>query len=1588
MFKHKNKTERKKLIRINFDRIKQFAKHLDKKQVPAICIAVIVICIAALVRINVSKHFVIKFENITTDEPPTYQWHYHTNPKVEKNQDVIEAFNVKTTENCDYSVVTLKNVPEVAEEESVSVYGLKDGKIDKCVLTNAKNGDKCYIGLFDYDGFALVKEKPSVHVEKQTINAKASDDVGFSFVGYMPDKTDLSIRRVKEKAKESIYAYDIKVFDGKGEVFQPTVGKPLVVTIKSSEFRKYQNKILDAVHIDENGHVEYATIVSQGKNHISFVAQHFSEYVIRVHDTDTGLPVTPRRTYHFLSYEFTERDEGGVTIYSSRDFEFYNTAGDIQTTQIIKNKDSLELIPIPPHREGKYFYGWYIAEVVSSEDGVTEYKWGDNPQRVEFNKPITVSETDDTDIYVAPIYSNYRFVTFHENEEDQTNGKNVLTRKMVALGDDLVQYVKISDVRAQPPDAQRIVFWGWRYGDTVEQTVAADGSEIEKTISITETNSEDHLYPIFKQARWLTFVAGPSGSGAKYVPARFVIQGESEDSLPVSTRTGYRFDGWFTEETGGIQVSDADGNIVSGNHDLGEGNEISGGQLTLHENLKLYAHWTEIATADYVVVFWKQKVTDDKNATDKTYDYDTTVTRSGPSGTDITSSAADRSKSTGDYTCFTYSKTTVNNDGKIKSDGTTVINVYYDRDLMTINFNFRSADTGLPAGVQEEYTYTATTGTSTPQYGRVGGEYVQLDRESTTVYILSRNNYGTTEYTGTIYDANSNVVTNPVYPTTYYRSTGGRNQLYWRPTTAYIWSYNGEEYTGTRYTRSSSTSKMLVWTGLYGQTFAQNGYEWETVSGFRWNEQSGGGGTTQTMLDGFVQTSNPYNLYSQGTFSTANYIYHYKQNLDGTYSLENRVAAKTTNSTVNFNLSNKFPGFTVSSYSTGSSGFSPSGGSTTAAPGGKITSGSYPLHIYHSRNKYSVTINYNYIGGPADYTINNIPFEAKLSDYINKNAGYYKPSREHFNFLGWYQADKGDASDPPDFDLNATMPAANVVAYAHWDPIWYRVEIDPNGAEIDHVNGTDHGSTYFWLAYGTSVGQYQGIGRSYVPDDNGDYVYLNIVFDNENGGNGINANLRNALYIPYQADGDYHDYYNNTDFAGYTYAGSGLSYDAFKACISEQRYRPIMGNESYTLMGWYKVLPNGSLASTPYSFSDEIDTDVKLRAVWKRSELYYLAYNPIMTGLTGVGGTITQYIDPLEASGEGGKFTDQATAIALAGPDNITPGYKFQGWRIVDGTGHPKQGNTVIDPGEEFTVDSQFADSDGCVHMEAFYEPENNLTLRRVSIASLILDANGGTVNSKGLESGSTYVYADTGDNTLHLDKQQNNIKLDLIDYYKNFEHDDGHVLLGWNKTTDAGNYIPDYYADIQLGIDKKDVTTLYAVWEPTVYITFDNQTVDTLEFNISFSNYGGTVYTGHINEVTSRFEREEYTGTRIVLAPGESIKFVLPEGDGATYNFNGSYTGSKDKLYVYNDTYGSTAYNKYDSYAGTGTMITDKTGRVITFYDEEFITPAPTAVNSSNAPTFMLMALISLSGAVLVLHLGRKRLLHRKRCDNKTTNL
>ena len=317
-----------------------------------------------------------------------------------------------------------------------------------------------------------------------------------------------------------------------------------------------------------------------------FEAESFSIYLIKEHDDNSEDTATPRVFYHFLSQNYTQVEDGEDIYYTADAYSFPNKYNEMVDTQIIKNGEKLQEVVIPENNDAGMFYGWYKVNFLREENGLYYYNWGtgsDTPERQEFNTAVTVptsSEYNNKDqhIYLAPLYGHYRFLTFHQAEEGDPLSNMIIARKLIVLNSQNNADIKISDVRAPSSDPNKIVFWGWKFTHTGEhdpyasqhgndpteivRTVDEDDSEIDASINIRDDHTIEgiqpsdaelkkmifDIWPVFKQARWFYFDTG--GSGAEYVPARFVIiDGGTKYLQPANAtipkRNGYLFTGWW-----------------------------------------------------------------------------------------------------------------------------------------------------------------------------------------------------------------------------------------------------------------------------------------------------------------------------------------------------------------------------------------------------------------------------------------------------------------------------------------------------------------------------------------------------------------------------------------------------------------------------------------------------------------------------------------------------------------------------------------------------------------------------------------------------------------------------------------------------------------------------------------------------------------------------------------------------------------------------------------------------------------------------------------------------------------------------------
>lgn len=131
--------------------------------------------------------------------------------------------------------------------------------------------------------------------------------------------------------------------------------------------------------------------------------------------------------------------------------------------------------------------------------------------------------------------------------------------------------------------------------------------------------------------------------------------------------------------------------------------------------------------------------------------------------------------------------------------------------------------------------------------------------------------------------------------------------------------------------------------------------------------------------------------------------------------------------------------------------------------------------FYYTRNSYELVFDDQY----GTQVSERLPFEQVLSESVNHKNNYvpaYPATLEEgaYQFGGWYT----DPGCKQPVDWNAKMPAAKVVLYAYWAPVQHTVTFAKNeGEEPEKTETVDHGA----LApeYTTTNGNYKFIGWFY-----------------------------------------------------------------------------------------------------------------------------------------------------------------------------------------------------------------------------------------------------------------------------------------------------------------------------------------------------------------------------------------------------------------------------------------------------------------------------------------------------------------------------
>lgn len=164
------------------------------------------------------------------------------------------------------------------------------------------------------------------------------------------------------------------------------------------------------------------------------------------------------------------------------------------------------------------------------------------------------------------------------------------------------------------------------------------GSDTPETITFAA--GVTYVYPVVKTGFWVTF----NTDGGDYVAPQFQMGTPLDLSTVTPTRSGYTFDGWY----------------------------IDGQKVTsVSAEATVTAHWKANSETEYTVIHWQE------NANDDGYSLKETETQKGKTGSETKAAAKE-------YDGFTAPQTIEQK--TIAGDGSTIVNIYYKRNVYTVNF--------------------------------------------------------------------------------------------------------------------------------------------------------------------------------------------------------------------------------------------------------------------------------------------------------------------------------------------------------------------------------------------------------------------------------------------------------------------------------------------------------------------------------------------------------------------------------------------------------------------------------------------------------------------------------------------------------------------------------------------------------------------------------------------------------------------------------------------------------------------------------------------------------------------------------------
>ena len=708
---------------------------------------------------------------------------------------------------------------------------------------------------------------------------------------------------------------------------------------------------------------------------------------------------------------------------------------------------------------------------------------------------------------------------------------------------------------------------------------------------------------------------------------------DSSYVLPESPeRAGYAFVGWYTAADGGTLVEATT-------------------RMTATEDHSLYAHW-ELGTATpYIVKHWQQNISDDQYT-------EVTGDQQRLTGTTNGTTNAQAKSYTG-FTAKTIEQLT------IAADGTTVVNVYYDRNtytakwdvdgtISTVDYRYGAAITKPNDPVKEHYTFSSWSGytdsmtmgdadiTFTAQWTAVTYS-VTLNTKGGTAAELTQYTYGTgatlptATRTGYAFDGwydNEDCTGSPV---TEISTTDSGNKVFYAKWTAHTYTVvfhaNGGEGS-----MNSQAFTYDVEQSLTANTFTKSGY---TFTG--WNTQANGDGAAYASgaeVSNLTSTNNDtVNLYAQ--WSEQGYSITY--NLDGGTASGNPTGYSVGSADIALIAPTK-TGYTFAGWS--GTDLTGENNMTVTIPTGSTGDREYTAHW--TANSYTVSFDAN--GGEG--SMDGQSFTYDVAQNLTANAF----TRSGYTFSGWSTQANGNGTPYTNAQQVSNLTAENngtVTLYAQWSEAGYSISYALNGGAASNPASYSVNSADFTLNNPTKTG-YTFTGWSGTGLDGESNMAVTIT----------QGSTGNRSYTAHWSANSYTVIFNANGGDG-NMTSQSFTYDVEKALEVNAFTRT-----GYEFSGWNTAADSTGTAyvgeANVSNLASENGTEVTLYAQWT-VKTYTISYYDDNTELTDTG-----YQD---------KYTYSATAAVtfqITTPEKEN--HTFTGWTCSN------DGVTITADNGEYTV--------------------------------------------------------------------------------------------------------------------------------------------------------------------------------------------------------------------------------------------------------------------------------------------------------------